>query len=117
MIDRRRFVTRLLRGAAAAAALAPISARAAQRFEVDRPFRTGAELVPTAVTVRDRNGRLVTDLERDAFEVQEAGIPQPITQFTREVALGAGRANPDLVDQRAGQSGRAAERAKRLAAP
>ena len=62
MIDRRRFVTRLLRGAAAAAALAPISARAAQRFEVDRPFRTGAELVPTAVTVRDRNGRLVTDL-------------------------------------------------------
>lgn len=84
MIDRRRFVTRLLRGAAAAAALTPISARAGQRFEVDRPFRTGAELVPTAVTVRDRNGRLVTDLGQGDFDVQEAGIAQPITQFTRE---------------------------------
>ena len=84
MIDRRRFVTRLLRGAAAAAALTPLPARARQLFEVDRPFRTGAELVPTAVTVRDRNGRLVTDLGQDDFDVQEAGIAQPITQFTRE---------------------------------
>lgn len=84
MIDRRSFVTRLIQGAAAVATLAPLPARARQRFEVDRPFRTGAELVPTAVTVRDRDGRLVTDLGREDFEIQEAGIAQPITQFTRD---------------------------------
>src|SRR5690606_17865082 len=83
-IDRRRFVARLVEGAAAAVALTPFGVRAAQRFEVDRPFRTGAELVPTAVTVRDGQGRLVTDLGREDFEIQEAGIAQPITQFTRE---------------------------------
>ena len=47
-------------------------------------FRAGAELVPTAVTVRDGDGRLVTSLQREDFHVSEAGTEQPITQFTGE---------------------------------
>jgi Ca-activated chloride channel family protein len=47
-------------------------------------FRAGAELVPTAVTVRDGEGRLVTSLDREDFRVTESGVEQPITQFTRE---------------------------------
>ena len=47
-------------------------------------FRTGSELVTTAVTVRDAEGRLVTGLEQKDFTVEEDGVPQPITQFTRE---------------------------------
>ena len=47
-------------------------------------FRAGAELVPTAVTVRDGDGRLVTSLQRKISTVSEAGTEQPITQFTGE---------------------------------
>ena len=49
-----------------------------------KSFRTGSELVTTAVTVRDAEGRLVTGLEQKDFTVEEDGVPQPITQFTRE---------------------------------
>ncbi len=38
----------------------------------------------TAVTVRDAEGRLVTGLEQSDFTVEEDGVVQPITQFTRE---------------------------------
>ena len=47
-------------------------------------FRAGSELVTTAVTVRDAEGRLVTNLEQKDFTIEEDGTPQPITQFTRE---------------------------------
>lgn len=47
-------------------------------------FRSGSELVTTAVTVRDSSGRLVTTLEQKDFTVQEDGVDQPITQFTKE---------------------------------
>ena len=40
--------------------------------------------MPTAVTVRDGEGRLVRSLQREDFTVTESGIEQPITQFTRE---------------------------------
>ena len=50
----------------------------------DRGFRGGSELVTTAVTVRDTNGRLVTTLQQSDFTVEEDGVPQPVTQFTRE---------------------------------
>ena len=36
------------------------------------------------MTVRDTNGRLVTTLQPSDFTVEEDGVPQPITQFTRE---------------------------------
>lgn len=47
-------------------------------------FRSSSELVTTAVTVRDAEGRLVTTLERQDFVIEEDGMPQPITQFTKE---------------------------------
>lgn len=47
-------------------------------------FRAGSELVTTAVTVRDGDNRLVTTLEQPDFIVEEDGVPQPITQFTKE---------------------------------
>lgn len=47
-------------------------------------FRSTSELVTTAVTVRDGEGRLITTLGKDDFTVEEDGVKQPITQFTKE---------------------------------
>jgi VWFA-related protein len=44
-------------------------------------FRSTGDLVRVFVTVTDRDGRLVTTLERDAFQVRDEGKPQPITLF------------------------------------
>lgn len=46
-------------------------------------FRTGVELVSLNVTVSDNEGRFVTNLDRDAFEVFEDGVKQDITFFNR----------------------------------
>ena len=53
-------------------------AQPAQRFE------TEIEIVTVTVAVTDAEGRLVIDLAQDEFEVFEDGLPQPVTQFTRE---------------------------------
>src|SRR5258705_9102823 len=44
-------------------------------------FRGGRESVRVFATVTDRDGRLVTTLTQDNFEVRDDGKPQPITQF------------------------------------
>ena len=44
-------------------------------------FRAGSDAVRVFVTVLDKDGRLVTTLTRDKFEVRDEGRPQPITQF------------------------------------
>src|SRR5687768_17085814 len=44
-------------------------------------FRGAGELVRVFVTVTDRDGRLVTSLEQEDFEVRDEGKPQPITLF------------------------------------
>jgi Ca-activated chloride channel family protein len=44
-------------------------------------FRGGSEAVRVFVTVIDRDGRLVTGLAQDQFEIRDEGKPQPITQF------------------------------------
>jgi Ca-activated chloride channel homolog len=44
-------------------------------------FRGGSDLVRVFVTVTDRDGRLVTTLTQDNFEVKDDGKKQPITQF------------------------------------
>jgi Ca-activated chloride channel homolog len=44
-------------------------------------FRGGADTVRVFVTVTDREGRLVTTLTQDKFEVRDEGKPQPITIF------------------------------------
>ena len=65
---------------------APASLLLAQR-PIDlreKGFRAGAELVTTAVTVRDAEGRLIINLQQSDFIVEEDGVVQPITQFTKE---------------------------------
>jgi Ca-activated chloride channel homolog len=60
-------------------------------FRDSRPFRSGVDLTSITVTVRDMDGRLVTDLARDAFEVFDDGEAERVTQFTNErvpLALG-----------------------------
>ena len=44
-------------------------------------FRGGLDAVRVFVTVTDRDGRIVTTLAQDNFEVRDEGKPQPITQF------------------------------------
>ena len=50
-----------------------------------KTFRSTSELVTTAVTVRDAEGRLVTSLEQKDFIVEEDGVPQPISS-SRKIA-------------------------------
>ena len=47
-------------------------------------FRATIDTVQVNVTVTDANGRLITGLSRDDFEIFEDGTPQPITVFTDE---------------------------------
>jgi Ca-activated chloride channel family protein len=44
-------------------------------------FRAGSDAVRVFATVTDRDGRLVTNLTQDVFEVKDDGKVQPITQF------------------------------------
>jgi Ca-activated chloride channel family protein len=64
-----------------------VSAATAQRA----PLRSSIELTVVTATVRDAEGRLVTGLPKEAFEVYEDGVRLPIAQFTNErVPLGLG---------------------------
>lgn len=65
-------------GLIAAAALS--SASAAQQQPV---FRGQGEAVRVFTTVTDRDGRLVTTLTKDDFDVRDDGKPQPLTQFEK----------------------------------
>jgi VWFA-related protein len=63
------------------------SAAAAQKT----PLRSSIELTVVTATVRDADGKLVTGLPKEAFEVYEDGERLPISQFTNErVPLGLG---------------------------
>lgn len=60
----------------AAASVAAVAWVAAQQ-----PIRSGARTVAVYATVSDSQGRLVTDLTQDDFEVYDNGRLQPITVF------------------------------------
>jgi VWFA-related protein len=47
-----------------------------------RQFRAGNNTVSIYATVLDRNGRIVTDLTRDDFEVIDNGVPRELTLFS-----------------------------------
>jgi Ca-activated chloride channel family protein len=49
------------------------------------PFRSGANTVAVYTTVTDSEGRLVTDLTRDDFEIFDEGKKQPLTLFASEI--------------------------------
>lgn len=66
-----------LAGALVAGALA-VAADAGRQQPI---FRGGSDAVRVFVTVTDRDGKLVTTLTRENFEVRDEGKPQPLTQF------------------------------------
>lgn len=77
----------MTRWTVAALGVLAISGVVAQRAAL----RSSVELTVVTATVRDENGKLVTGLSRDAFEVFEDGIPVGISQFSNErVPLGLG---------------------------
>ena len=47
-----------------------------------RAFRTGIDLTSVTATVTDKDGRLVTGLPREAFEIYEDGVRQDIVSLT-----------------------------------
>jgi Ca-activated chloride channel family protein len=77
--------------ALALVATARASSQQGEPLRDKRLFRSGVDLISIAATVIDEEGRLVTGLPRDAFEVFEDGERETITQFTHErvpVSLG-----------------------------
>lgn len=92
--------------------LASLVAVAASAALAQQPtFKSGARTVAVYATVAQKDGRLVTDLARDAFEIREDGKPQPITVFSTDVQpfsvvimldhSGSMRGNGGLVEQAA----------------
>jgi Ca-activated chloride channel family protein len=69
-------MTRIRTGLAAVACLLGAAVAAQQPV-----FRGSGDVVRVFSTVTDRDGKLVTTLGRDDFEVRDEGKPQPITQF------------------------------------
>ena len=47
-------------------------------------FKSGSELVVLHISVRDRGGRYITGLERDAFTVIDDGKPQNVEMFSAD---------------------------------
>ena len=82
-----------------AAALAIISASlASAQFKPASPPRAGAEdqtptfsvkvdLVRLLVSVRDENGKLITNLGKSDFQISDTGTPQQIAVFERNTSL------------------------------
>lgn len=66
-------------------------------------FKSDSELIATAVTVRDGDGRLVTTLKQSDFTVEEDGVAQPITQFSTERVPISLTAALDISDSMRGQ--------------
>ena len=71
-------MTRFLTGGTLAACVLGVVGVAAWQQPV---FRGRSDAVRVFVTVTDRDGRLVTTLTRDDFELRDEGKPQPITTF------------------------------------
>ena len=66
-------------------------------------FHSDSEVVVTAVTVRDGDGRLVTTLKQADFTVEEDSVVQPITQFSTERVPVSLTAALDISDSMRGQ--------------
>ena len=73
------------------ASLPLLPLRAQEPSRDNRPLKSGIEVISVAATVRDSEGRLVTGLDRDIFDVFEDGERQTVSQFTSErVPIGLG---------------------------
>lgn len=60
---------------------APFPGAMPLRAQQQPVFRGASDIVRVFVTVLDRDGRLVTSLKQEDFEVRDEGDPQPITLF------------------------------------
>jgi VWFA-related protein len=70
------------------AGLSLLAGTAVVVFAQKKPeFKVGVNVVNVLATVRDRNGRIVNNLTKDDFILEEDGKPQQITNFFREVDL------------------------------
>ncbi len=90
-------VRKILPYVAAALAIICVSVASAQ-FKPATPAREGAQdqtptfsikvdLVRLLVSVRDQNGKLVTDLGKSDFQISDTGTPQQIAVFERNTSL------------------------------
>lgn len=64
------------------AAVLAVAAGSGLQQQAAPTFSSAARGVALYVTVQDEDGRLVTGLDRDAFEVRDNGRPVAITQFS-----------------------------------
>ncbi len=64
-----------------AGAIPAVATRAVPQQDPIPTFRGGVATVSVGATVRDRRGRLVTDLDKHDFEVLDSGTVRPITDF------------------------------------
>ena len=76
-------IRRAAAAAAAAACLLRLGAAGAQPPDQPPAFRAGVDVVSLNVTVTDRDGRFVTDLDQAHFAVYEDGVQQEINFFTK----------------------------------
>ncbi len=65
---------------------AVVNAQQPAKTQPDDVLRVNADLVQTAVTVVDKNGKFVQDLDRGQFELAVDGKPRPISFFERVTA-------------------------------
>ena len=81
----------VLRLALVVAVLAVAPASPGQVVQSNQVLRSGVDVVTVTATVVDADGKLVTGLTKEAFEVYEDGERQTITQFTNQrVPVGLG---------------------------
>ena len=74
---------RALFGSAAVTGLLSLGFLATGQVRSEQVFQSGVEVVNVTATVTDAEGRLVADLDREAFSIHENGELQEITQFDR----------------------------------
>jgi VWFA-related protein len=67
----------------------PAAARKQTAGEQDEEstIRVDVDVVNILATVRDKQGRLVTTLTKDDFQLEEDGVPQKITYFSQQTDL------------------------------
>ena len=81
-------MVRTLIGLLIAATVVGVSAAQQQQSQEEQSqqpsvFRSGSDVVRAYVTVTDKDGRIVTTLQKDDFEVRDGGKGQPIILFDR----------------------------------
>jgi len=96
-----------------ASALAAVTAQSSTGAQQSQQptFRSGAKTVAVYATVTEKDGRMITNLTRDAFEIRDNGKQQPLTVFSTDVQpvsvvmmldrSGSMRGNTRLVEQAA----------------